>query len=96
MKTLKFSSLSALLLLVVMCGSSCSRTEETKPAADAKPYPLDTCLVCGMKLAGMGEPYVFVYNGQQIKVCDIGEKADFDKDPAKYLKKLEGGAKPQM
>ena len=30
----------------------------------------------------------FVYQGQQIKLCDKSETADFDKDPAKYLKKL--------
>ena len=27
--------------------------------------------------------------GQEIKVCDASEKADFEKDPAKYLSKLE-------
>lgn len=63
------------------------RADDTKSAAP-KPYPLDTCLVCGMKLGEMGKPYVFVYKGQEIKVCDKSEKADFDKDPAKYMKKL--------
>ena len=56
--------------------------------APAKPYPLKTCLVCDMQLDGMGTPYSFVYKGQEIKVCDKSEKADFDKDPAKYMKKL--------
>ncbi len=56
--------------------------------APVKPYPLNTCLVCGMKLGEMGEACVFVYKGQQIKVCDKSEKADFDKDPDKYMKKL--------
>ena len=41
-----------------------------------------------MKLGEMGKPYVFVYKGQEIKVCDKSEKADFDKDPDKYMKKL--------
>src|SRR5580658_2376822 len=36
-------------------------------AEDAKPYPFDTCLVDGMKLGSMGDPYVFVYQGQEIK-----------------------------
>ena len=53
-----------------------------------EPYPLNTCLVCGMKLGEMGKPYVFVYKGQEIKVCNESEKKDFDKDPDKYMKKL--------
>ena len=64
---------------------SCSKQE---PAANAKPYPLDTCLVCGMKFTPTEKPVMFVYQDQQIKVCDTGEKADFEKDPAKYMKKL--------
>ncbi len=56
--------------------------------APVKPYLLKTCLVCGMQLGEMGKPYVFVYKGQEIKVCNKSEKADFDKDPDQYLKKL--------
>lgn len=33
-------------------------------------------------------PCVFVYKGQEIKVCDKSEKATFEKDPKKYFKKL--------
>jgi len=57
-------------------------------AAAPKPYPLSTCLVCDMQLGGMGTPYVFVYQGQEIEVCDKSEEAEFDKTPDKYLKKL--------
>ncbi len=60
----------------------------TKKLQKPKPYPLDTCLVCDMKLGDMGKPYVFVYKGQEIKVCNESEKKDFDKAPDKYLKKL--------
>ncbi len=68
-----------------------------KAYAEAKPYPLDTCLVCGMKLEA--DDITFVYLGRQIKVCGGDEDcyAVFKKDPAKYLKMLEasgsGGAK---
>jgi YHS domain-containing protein len=55
-----------------------------------KPYPLKTCLVCGMALGDMGQPFVFEYQGQQIKVCDKSEKSAFDKDPDKYMKKPAG------
>jgi YHS domain-containing protein len=36
----------------------------------------------------MGKPCVFVYKGQEIKVCNESERKDFDKDPDKYMKKL--------
>lgn len=55
----------------------------------SKPYPLDTCLVSGEKLEETDEPFVFNYKGQEIKLCCKKCKAKFEKDPAKYLKKLE-------
>jgi YHS domain-containing protein len=87
MKTIKCLLVSVVLVLVASAGVLSIRADDTK-AAKPKPYPLDTCLVCGMKLGDMGKPYVFVYKGQEIKVCDKSEKADFDKAPAKYLKEL--------
>ena len=81
--------IAAIILTVVFLAGTLTavRADGTKRAAP-KPYPLNTCLVCGMKLGEMGKPYVFVYKGQEIKVCDKSEKADFDKDPDKYMKKL--------
>ena len=58
------------------------------PTAPPKPYPLKTCLVCDMNLGDMGKPYVFEYKGQEIKVCDKSEKAIFDENPDKYMKRL--------
>lgn len=65
--------------------------EDTEAAAKqeaAKPYPLDTCIVSDEKLGEMGEPYVFVHEGQEIKLCCKSCKKKFTKDPAAYLKKL--------
>ena len=67
---------------------TCAVFADDSKANPPKPYPLKTCLVCGMQLGSMGEPYAFVYKGQEIKVCDKSEKADFDKTPEQYLKKL--------
>jgi YHS domain-containing protein len=53
-----------------------------------KPDLLTTCPVSGDKLGVMGKPLVFVYQGQEVKLCCSGCKKDFDKDPAKYLKKI--------
>jgi len=78
-------------LLVCHADDQKPASDAQKPAADAPkpiPYPLNTCLVCGMKLGSMGAPDVFVYQGQEIKVCDKSEQADFEKSPDKYLKKL--------
>jgi YHS domain-containing protein len=54
-----------------------------------RPYPLDTCVVDGMKLGSMGDPYVLVYEGQEIKFCCANCQPVFLKDPAKYLKKIQ-------
>jgi len=57
-------------------------------AADAKPYPLDTCIVSGEKLGEMGKPHSVTYQGQEIKFCCKDCVKDFNKAPEKYLKKL--------
>lgn len=64
----------------------------TEPAKDApaKPYPLKNCIVSDNDLDSMGEQASFVYQGQTIKVCCKPCIAKFEKNPAKYLKKLEG------
>jgi YHS domain-containing protein len=76
--------LVAVLAVTVVAVSLTGRADETK----AKAYPLDTCLVCDMKFDSMSKPYVFVYKGQEIKLCDKSEKVIFDKDPDKFVKKL--------
>ncbi|MGA9780234.1 MAG: hypothetical protein WBS33_18405 [Verrucomicrobiia bacterium] len=86
MKNLKYVVVLTLAVALVLFAVT-SRADDQK-VEKPKPYPLDTCLVCGMKLGDMGKPYVFVYKGQEIKVCNESEKKDFDKDPAKYMKKL--------
>ncbi len=55
---------------------------------DVRPYKLEKCIVSDEKLGEMGKPFVFEYQGQEIKLCCKNCKKDFDKDPAKYLKKM--------
>ena len=57
-------------------------------AVKPKPDLLTTCPVSGGKLGEMGKPLVFVYQGQEVKLCCGGCKSAFDKDPAKYIKKI--------
>jgi len=76
--------------------SLASAADQSKPA-DAKavkPYPLKTCLVSDEKLDGdMGKPYVFVEKGQEIKLCCKSCLKDYQKEPAKYLKKIAAAQK---
>lgn len=69
------------------------RSAEEKKADKAKPYPLTTCITDDEKLGSMGAPYVFTYQGREIKLCCSGCLDDFKKDPAKYIKKLEAAEK---
>ena len=57
--------------------------------APVKPYPLNNCIICGMLVKGRTDAYSFVYKGQEIKLCDKSEKEEFDKNPEKYLKKID-------
>jgi hypothetical protein len=63
------------------------------PAAD-KPYPLDTCLVSGETLGGMGEAYVHIHREEgkadrEVRLCCQGCLKRFSKEPAKYLARLD-------
>ena len=60
-----------------------------KKVENPKPYPLDKCVVSNEKLGEMGKPFVFTYEGQEIKLCCKSCQKDFKKDPAKYLKKIK-------
>jgi YHS domain-containing protein len=89
MKKLKI--LTAIALTVPFLASPfATLAGDTNSAAATPPKPdkLTTCPVSGEKLDEMGKPYVFTYKGQEVKLCCPGCKKDFDKDPARYLKKI--------
>ena len=90
MKMLK--TITALALTVVYLGAPLAVSAQDKKDAP-KPYPLDKCIVSDEKLDSMGKPFVFTYEGQEIKLCCKSCQKDFKKDPAKYLKKLQGAGK---
>jgi YHS domain-containing protein len=72
-------------------------TAITATAEDKKPAPipdkLTTCPVSGDKLGAMDKPFVFEYKGREVKLCCKDCKKDFDKDPAKFMKKIEAADK---
>jgi len=85
MKKLKLIT-ATLLSLSVLAAPLASLAADAKDTP--KPDKLDTCPVSGDKLGEMGRPFVFVYQGQEVKLCCKNCKKDFDKDPGKYLKKI--------
>jgi YHS domain-containing protein len=83
LKPLLAAVLIASFALAPLAGFAADQKEK------AKPYPLKTCIVTDEKLGEMGEAYVFVYEGQEFKLCCKSCLKDFKKSPAKYVKKLQ-------
>jgi hypothetical protein len=90
MKT--FTNTLALALLAgattILLNGCASDGHEGHHHGAAKAYPLDKCIVTDEAFEH-GKPYVFVHEGQEIKLCCKDCLADFQKDPAKYLAKLD-------
>jgi len=94
MKTLKMLRILALTVpFLALPLAGWAADTNSAAATPPKPDKLTTCPVSGEKLGEMGKPYVFVYQGQEVKLCCSGCKKDFDKDPAKYLKKIQDAGK---
>jgi hypothetical protein len=91
MKALKYIIGTAVLGLTLATPVLALAADQSSPAQakNVKPYTLKTCIVSGEKLDGeMGKPYLFVHQGQEIKLCCKSCLKDFNKEPAKYLKEL--------
>jgi hypothetical protein len=88
LKTISIGLLAAVLALPLAFGA------EDKKAA-AKPYPFDKCLVTDEKIGADADmkPYVFIEDGQEIKLCCKSCLKDFKKDKATLMKKLAAGQK---
>src|SRR5437879_9471904 len=68
-------------------------SKDAKKSEKARPYMLKTCPVSDEKLGEMGDPYVFTYQDREIKLCCKDCKKDFEKDPKKFIKKIEDAEK---
>jgi YHS domain-containing protein len=82
--------LTVLLIGAASLAASSSHAQDATPSAS---YPLKTCVVSGEKLGGMGKPYVFTYEGTEVELCCSHCKADFNEDPAKFIKKIQDAKK---
>jgi YHS domain-containing protein len=90
-------SLKSFQMFLAMGAALFALTAITATAEDKKPAPipdkLTTCPVSGDKLGEMDKPFVFEYKGREVKLCCKDCKKDFDKDPAKFMKKIEAADK---
>ena len=98
MKPKKYIQIAAVLISAPLIFASCGEKkadESTGKAntenSEVKPYPLDTCLVSGEELGSMGDAYVFVHKGQEIKMCCKKCLKKFNADPDKYISMLQKG-----
>ena len=89
MKALKF--LIVAVLAVSFCTAALTAVAADTNSVKLKPYTLKTCVVSGDKLGEMGDPFVYAYEGREIKFCCKGCVKDFKKEPAKYIKLIEEG-----
>jgi hypothetical protein len=86
---------------VRLCCKSCVKTVEKDPASviakidravvlAQKPiYPLDTCVVSGEKLGGMGDVVDHVEGTRLVRFCCDMCTAEFQKDPASHMAKVD-------
>lgn len=96
-------SLYSLVIVTPLFFASCgekkseenNQSNQTESSVSVKPYPLKVCIVSGKNLGSMGEPYVFVHNGQEIKMCCDHCLPKFNKNPDKYLAQLKSGSAVQ-
>jgi YHS domain-containing protein len=93
MKLIKHISAIAFAVSILAAPLAGYAADEKK--ADVKPYKLDKCVVSDEKLGEMGKPYVMEYKGQEIKFCCKSCKKDFDKNPEKFIKKMQEAEKKQ-
>jgi YHS domain-containing protein len=91
------SAIAVILLLGAVCVQAEDKKVEPKKEGKeekAKPYLLKKCVVSDEAFGGdMGEPFIFAYKGQEMKLCCKNCKKDFDKDPEKFIKKMKAEEK---
>lgn len=91
MKSIRHLTLLAATVSLLVLPLAGLAAEEKK--ADLKPYKLEKCIVSDEKLGEMGKPFITEYKGQEIKLCCKSCKKDFDKNPEKFIKKMNEAEK---
>jgi hypothetical protein len=81
--------IAATALAACVLGALAAQAADPGTNATVKLYTLKTCIISGEKLGEMGAPYVFTNSNRQVKLCCKACLKEFDKDPTKYLKKID-------
>ena len=98
----------AAVVVLVMAGCSAEQKPQQTPAAKTgdsstsaasvptgkanAEYPIDWCVVSGEKLGEMGPAVAYMYQGRTIKFCCKACIRDFEREPARYLARLDSAA----
>lgn len=87
--------------LVRLCCKGCIKMLKKDPAsvfakldaavveAQRSSYPLETCVISGEPLGGMGDPIEYVYGTRLVRLCCKGCVKGFKKDPAGSMAKID-------
>lgn len=92
---LKKHIITAALVAGFAAGAFNLRAADKAADAKPKPYPLKTCVVTDEEIGKDPDmkPHTFTYKGQEVKLCCKGCLKDFEKEPAKYMKKIADAQK---
>src|ERR1043166_2497155 len=85
-RILTFCSAVALVLLIPHAALS---QQGKKADHNGDPYYLPNCPITGEKLGGMGEPFIKVYDGREVRFCCPKCPAKFEKDLAGNFAKID-------
>lgn len=76
-------------LAAAAAGALADATDLASTSPASRPYPLETCIVTGEPLGGMGAPVTQVFGDREVRFCCEGCVAKFESDPAGYLARID-------
>jgi YHS domain-containing protein len=86
----RFAVLLAAAVPAALCASLLTAAAPAaKTERIGEPYTLSTCPVSGENLGSMGDAIVKVYDGREVRFCCDSCVVAYEKDPAKYLAKID-------
>ncbi len=86
---MSFRNLFTPVCAIMLAATAYAGDAPAAEPAKAKPYPLNTCIVTDEALDSIGGAIVKIRDGQEVKFCCKGCIKSFDKEPAKYIKKMD-------
>jgi hypothetical protein len=89
-----------ILMLLALGGPAAFAEKKDPPSAESPAPAVTTCVVSGETLGEMGTPYAYVHKEEgkpdrTIQLCCKSCVRKFQKNPAKYLEKLDASKAPE-